>query len=78
MREYHVPGVALGVLRNGKTTIRGFGVTSIDDPLPVTADTIVPLASISKTVTATTMMRLVEQGQVDLREPVRKYFPDSQ
>src|SRR6185295_5569247 len=59
MRQHHVPGVALGVLRDGKTTIRGFGVTSVEDPLPVTADTIVPLASISKTVTATTMMRLV-------------------
>ena len=76
MRQYHVPGVALGVLRDGKTTIRGFGVTSVEDPLPVTADTIVPLASISKTVTATTMMRLVEQGRVDLRAPVRKYLPE--
>jgi CubicO group peptidase (beta-lactamase class C family) len=62
MREYHVPGVALGVLRDGKTTIRGFGVTSVEDPLPVTADTIFPLASISKTVTAMAVMRLVEQG----------------
>ena len=76
MREYHVPGVALGVLQDDKTTIRGFGVTSVDDPLPVTADTAFPLASISKTVTATAMMRLVEQGRVDLRAPVRKYLPD--
>jgi CubicO group peptidase (beta-lactamase class C family) len=74
--EYRVPGVALGVLRDGNTTIRGFGVTSVDDPRPVTADTIFPLASISKTVTATTMMRLVEQGKVDLRAPVRTYLPD--
>ena len=76
MREHHVPGVALGVLRDGRSTVRGFGITSIDDPLPVTADTIFPLASISKTVTATAMMRLVEQGKVDLRAPVRKYLPD--
>jgi CubicO group peptidase (beta-lactamase class C family) len=76
MREYRIPGVALGVFRDGRTAIRGFGVTSIDDPLPVSADTVFPLASISKTVTATTMMRLVEQGKVDLRAPVRKYLPD--
>jgi CubicO group peptidase (beta-lactamase class C family) len=76
MREYHVPGVALGVLRDGVTTIRGFGVTSVEDGLPVTAGTIFPLASISKTVTATAMMRLVEQRRVDLRAPVRKYLPD--
>jgi CubicO group peptidase (beta-lactamase class C family) len=76
MREYQVPGVALGIIRDGKTTIRAFGVTSVEDPLPVTADTIFPLASISKTVTATAVMRLVEQGRLDLRAPVRKYLPD--
>jgi CubicO group peptidase (beta-lactamase class C family) len=76
MREYHVPGVALGVLRDGKATIRGFGVTSVEDPLPVTADTIFPLASISKTVTALAVMRLVEQGKLDLHAPVRTYLRD--
>jgi CubicO group peptidase (beta-lactamase class C family) len=30
MAEYHVPGVALGILKNGQTTLRGFGVTNID------------------------------------------------
>jgi CubicO group peptidase (beta-lactamase class C family) len=76
MRDYHVPGVALGVLRDGRVTIRGFGVRSAEDAQPVTSDTIFPLASISKTVTTTTMMRLVEQGKIDLRAPVRKYLPD--
>jgi CubicO group peptidase (beta-lactamase class C family) len=76
MRQYHVPGVALGVLRGGHTMMRGFGVTNIDDPQPVTPETIFPLASISKTVTATTMMRLIEQGRVELHAPVRKYLPE--
>jgi CubicO group peptidase (beta-lactamase class C family) len=76
MREHHVPGVALGVLRDGRVTIRGFGVRSAEDTQPVTSDTIFPLASISKTVTTTTVMRLVEQGKIDLRAPVRKYLPD--
>jgi CubicO group peptidase (beta-lactamase class C family) len=51
------------------TTVRGFGVTSVEDPLPVTAHTVFPIASISKTFAATAMMRLVEQGKVDLRAP---------
>ena len=76
MKEYHVPGVALGVLRAGQTTIRGFGVRSVNDPQPVTATTVFPLASISKTVTTTAVMRLVEQGQIDLHAPVRRYVPD--
>src|SRR5207249_2180224 len=76
MREYRLPGVALGVVDGDSTTLRGFGVTSVDDPLPITTHTVFPIASISKTIAATAMMRLVEQGRVDLRAPVRKYLTD--
>jgi CubicO group peptidase (beta-lactamase class C family) len=76
MKEYGVPGVALGVLRDGVVTIRGLGITNVEDPLPVTAHTVFPIASISKTFAATAMMRLVEQGKIDLKAPVRRYLPD--
>ena len=76
MREYHVPGVAIGILDNGVITTRGLGVTNVEDPLPVTDHTVFPIASISKTFAATMMMRLVEQGKLDLKAPVRKYLPD--
>jgi CubicO group peptidase (beta-lactamase class C family) len=76
MREYHIPGVALGVLEGDHVTVRGLGVTSVEDPLPVTAHTVFPIASISKTFATTAMLRLVEQGKVDLRAPVRTYLPD--
>jgi CubicO group peptidase (beta-lactamase class C family) len=76
MKEYGVPGVALGILQNGAVTIRGLGITNVEDPLPVTAHTVFPIASISKTFAATAIMRLVEQGKVDLKAPVRKYLPD--
>ncbi len=76
MKEFGVPGVALGILENGKFTVRGLGITNVEDPLPVTAHTVFPIASISKTFAATAMMRLVEQGKVDLKAPVRKYLPN--
>src|ERR1051326_6373732 len=76
MKEYGVPGVALGIVADGRPTIRGLGVTNVEDPLPVTAHTVFPIASISKTFAATAMMRLVEQGKVDLEAPVRTYLPD--
>jgi CubicO group peptidase (beta-lactamase class C family) len=76
MKEFGVPGVALGIVHNGTTTIRGLGITNVEDPLPVTAHTVFPIASISKTFAATAMMRLVEQGKVDLKAPVRKYIPE--
>src|SRR5690349_18679345 len=76
MKEYGVPGVALGVIEGGTTTIRGLGITNVEDSIPINAHTIFPIASISKTFAATAMMRLVEQGKVDLRAPVRTYLPD--
>src|SRR5215204_2732020 len=76
MKEHGVPGVALGVVADGVVTIRGLGVTNVEDPLPVDAHTVFPIASISKTFAATAMMRLVEQGKVDLRAPVRTYLPE--
>jgi CubicO group peptidase (beta-lactamase class C family) len=76
MKEHGVPGVALGIVADGVVTIRGLGVTNVEDPLPVDAHTVFPIASISKTFAATAMMRLVEQGKVDLRAPVRTYLPE--
>ena len=63
-------------MADGVVTIRGLGVTNVEDPLPVDAHTVFPIASISKTFAATAMMRLVEQGKVDLRAPVRTYLPE--
>ena len=76
MTEYGIPGVAFGVVKNGQVLTRGFGVTNLDDPRPITPDTIFPIASISKTFTATAIMRLVEQGKLELDAPVQKYLPD--
>ncbi len=76
MREYRVPGVALGILENGVVSSRGLGVINVEDPLPVNDHTVFPIASISKTFAATAVMRLVEQGTLDLKAPVRTYLPE--
>jgi CubicO group peptidase (beta-lactamase class C family) len=76
MREHGVPGVAIGIFDSGTLTLRGLGVTNVEDPLPVTEHTVFPIASISKTFAATMVMRLVEQGKLDLEAPVRRYLPD--
>jgi CubicO group peptidase (beta-lactamase class C family) len=76
MKEYGVPGVALGVIVDGQPIVRGLGITNVEDPLPITPHTVFPIASISKTFAATAMMRLVEQGKVDLHAPVRTFIPD--
>ena len=75
MKHYRVPGVALGILREGQEYTAGFGVTSIENPLPVTADTLFQIGSITKTFTGTAIMRLVEMGSLDLETPIRHWLP---
>jgi CubicO group peptidase (beta-lactamase class C family) len=76
MKKYKVPGSAVGVWYKGHEHVRGFGVTDVDDPQPVTGDTLFRIGSTTKTFTGTAMMRLVEQGKVSLDAPVRTYLPD--
>ncbi|MBV6395452.1 MAG: D-aminopeptidase [Anaerolineales bacterium] len=76
MKRLRVPGVAVGVWHRGREHSAGFGVTSVENPLPVTPETLFQTGSISKTYTATILMQLVEQGKLDLDEPVRKYLPE--
>jgi CubicO group peptidase (beta-lactamase class C family) len=73
MKRLQVPGVAIGIWHDGQELAEGFGVTSVEHPLPVTADTLFQTGSISKTFTGTMMMKLVEDGKVNLDAPVKKY-----
>ena len=74
MKRLRVPGAALGIWHKGREYTAGFGVTSVEHPLPVTPDTLFQVGSISKTFTASLLMKLVEQGLVDLDAPVKKYI----
>ena len=73
MERYHVPGVAIGMLRAGDIDIAAFGVTSVEHPLKVDGDTLFQIASVTKTMTATVIMRLIERGALDLDAPIGKY-----
>ncbi|MHB8450320.1 MAG: serine hydrolase domain-containing protein [Mycobacteriales bacterium] len=74
--ELTVPGAAAAVLLDGEERVAVHGVTSVENPLPVDEDTLFQFGSTGKTYTATAMLRLVEQGRVDLDAPVRTYVPE--
>src|SRR5690242_12105118 len=74
--QFKIPGVAVGVWAEGRESCACQGVTSADNPLPVTEDTLYLLGSVTKTFTATTLMCLVAAGQVALEAPVRCYVPE--
>jgi CubicO group peptidase (beta-lactamase class C family) len=76
MAAAEIPGVALGILDNGREEVAGLGVANVETGEPVTPETLFQLGSVTKTYTATALMRLVEQGRVELDLPVRTYVPD--
>jgi len=76
MQRLQVPGVALGVYADGQQMVRGFGVTSVDNPLPVTEDSLFQIGSITKTFLTTLVLCLVETGRLDLDSPIINYLPD--
>lgn len=71
-----IPGAAVGVWADGKESFVCHGVTSLENPLPVDQDTLFLVGSVTKTFTATALMRLVAGGQVELDAPVRRYVPE--
>lgn len=76
MARWQVPGVAVGVWFEGQAFTAGLGSTSVEHPLPVTADTLFQIGSTTKTVTGTAVMRLVEMGKLDLDVSLTTYLPD--
>ncbi|WP_067889664.1 serine hydrolase domain-containing protein [Nocardia vaccinii] len=71
-----IPGVAVGVLASVREDFACHGVTSMNNPLPVDRDTMFVVGSVSKTFTATALMRLAAEGRVELDAPVRRYVPE--
>ncbi|HLX39527.1 MAG TPA: serine hydrolase domain-containing protein [Ktedonobacteraceae bacterium] len=76
MHDSHIPGLALAVVHECKLIYaRGFGVTSVEDGgKPVTPETLFRIGSVTKPLTGTAIMRLVEAGKLDLDTPVKAYI----
>ena len=75
METYKLPGLSLGILQNGITELKSYGVASQATGKPVDATTVFGVGSISKVFTSTLAMRMVERGMIDLDEPIVEYFP---
>lgn len=76
MATTHVPGLSVAIVENGEYEwAAGFGLADVENNAPASEHTLFRLASISKSLTATAAMQLVERGQLDLDAPVQKYCP---
>src|SRR4030042_3059551 len=72
-----IPGIAVVIVKDGQITyLAGYGVTSVEDPLPVTPQTIFDLASCSKSFTALAILLMEKDGLLNLDSPVGDYLPE--
>src|SRR5207244_6887096 len=71
-----IPGAILLIQQHGKPVYsENFGVRDVATKLPMSADTIFRLYSMSKPITSVAAMMLVEDGKLKLDDPVSKFIP---
>lgn len=76
IRQTDLAGVSVVLVKNEQVLLaRGYGVANVATHLPMTANTPMLLASVSKTVTAVAAMQLVEAGKLDLDRDINLYLP---
>ena len=74
--RFGVPGCAVVVVKDGEVLLaEGFGKRDLDADLPVTADTLFPIGSSTKTFTAAVLATLVDEGKLDFDAPLTSYLP---
>lgn len=78
MKAQHVPGLALGIVKNGKLVRTSvYGVTDLETPTPITKSIRFEIGSITKQFTAFATMLLVDEGKIKLDDPISAYLPEA-
>ena len=76
MSAAHVTGVGIALFRDGNIAyLQAYGLRDTEKKLPLTTDSVMTSASLSKAAFATVVMRLVQQGKLDLDKPIYEYLP---
>jgi CubicO group peptidase (beta-lactamase class C family) len=77
LETFHVPGAAVAVVVGDDVVLsKGYGFRDVEKKLPMTAETQMPIASMTKQFTVAALGTLVRQGKLDWDKPVRDYLPD--
>lgn len=77
MAKQRLPGLAVAIVAEGAVVAaQGFGHRDVTERLPFTIHTTTPVASLTKSLTATAILRLVEESALQLDEPMVNLLPD--
>jgi D-alanyl-D-alanine carboxypeptidase len=74
MADARIPGLSIGVLKDGKVALaRGFGIADLESGMPASENTIYPLGSLTKQITAAGVMLLVQSSRLSLDDAVASH-----
>src|SRR5215467_14257591 len=76
LAEHKVPGAAVAVLAGGQVIDVAAGVLSKATGVEATVDSVFQVGSITKVWTTSLLMQLVDEGKLDLDNPIRRYLPE--
>ena len=73
----HFPGIAFGLVVDNKLVFTGNqGYTDIAKQIPVTSSSLFRIASMSKSLTAMAILKLRDEGKLNLDDPADRYIPE--
>ena len=75
--QNHFPGIAFGLVVDGKLVFTGNqGYTDIAKQIPVTSSSLFRIASMTKSFTAMAILKLRDEGKLNLEDPAYRYIPE--
>jgi CubicO group peptidase (beta-lactamase class C family) len=75
MRKHRIPGLSISIFNKDQITYsKGFGARDLEKFLPMTPQTLIGIGSITKSITALAIMKLVEESKITLEDSVSKYL----
>lgn len=78
MKDQKITGLSLAVIKNGKPFVnKGYGLANVEHNIPVTAETVIRLGSVSKQFFTTAILKLQEEGKLSIEDSVHRFFPDA-
>src|SRR6266850_2407780 len=76
VERQHMPGAVFGIVMDGDLVwVKTAGVQDLESHAPVTPDTVFRIASMTKSFTAMSILKLRDEGKLSLDDPVARYVP---
>ncbi len=75
MAAQKIPGLTIGFIKDDFQWVEGFGYSDLENQVPARPESAYRLASVTKPMTAIAVLKLVEQGKIDLDAEVQEYVP---